>query len=272
MIPRRAQATIAAVLLLAARAAADPAAHDKANLDYLKGAGVDAVRIASSPARWDRSDLLTAGAVVGGAGIAYAALDIPLQHAAVRNQSRVADRFADVGRGFGNGLYTVPTLVAVYLAGEGFHDSRMRRASLDAVESLAISGLFITAIKLTAGRARPYVGDGRGSWNGPSLSNTKYSFSSGHSAAAFSVATVFATEYGDVPGVAPASYALAALTGLSRIYNNQHWASDVIFGGALGYFTAKAVSRAHADKNGRWTFQAYPLEGGAGAAVALRFE
>ncbi|MFI5345630.1 MAG: phosphatase PAP2 family protein [Elusimicrobiota bacterium] len=262
-------AAFLAALPLSASAAAAP---DHADTDYLKDVLHETGAIASSPLRWERNDWLEAGAVLGGAGAIYAGVDVAAQHAAFHNQSRVADGFADVGRGFGNGFYTVPALGAAYLIGETAHDRRLRRAALDAVESLAISGLFLTGAKVMAGRDRPYVGVGRGDWNGPSSGNSRYSFPSGHSAVAFSVATTFATEYGDVPGVAPAAYALAALTGASRIYNNQHWASDVFVGGALGYFTAKSVARAHADKDGRWSFQAYPLPRGAGASIAFRFD
>ena len=65
---------------------------------------------------------------------------------------------------------------------------------------------------------------------------------------------------------------MATLTGLSRIYNNEHWSSDVFVGAALGYFTAKSIARAHADRDGGWSFQAFPLERGAGATVVWRFD
>jgi membrane-associated phospholipid phosphatase len=267
----RSRALALSVLLAAAAIPARAEGPDHANLDYLKDVVQQTGSIASSPLRWERSDWYEAGAVAGTGVALYAGVDVWAQHAALRNQSGVADGFADVGRGFGNGLYTVPALGVLYAGGELSHDKRMRRAALDAVESLAISGLFVTGTKVLAGRSRPYVGVGRGDWNGPGTSNAQHSFPSGHSAAAFSVATTFATEYGDVPGVAPGAYALAALTAWSRIYHNQHWASDVFIGGALGYFTAKAVARAHSGKDRRLTFSAFPTSRGAGAAVVWRF-
>jgi membrane-associated phospholipid phosphatase len=264
---------LAAAALLTALAVPSRAdAPDHANSDYLKDVVRETGAIGASPLHWERADWYEAGAVVGVAGGLYAGADVWAQHAALRNQSGVADRFADVGRGFGNGLYTVPALAAAYAGGELSDDKRLRRASLDAVESLAISGLFVTGTKVLAGRNRPYVGAGRGDWDGPSSSNDQYSFPSGHSAAAFSIATTFAVEYGDVPGVAPGAYALAALTALSRVYNNKHWASDVFVGGALGYFTARSVARAHAGKDKRLTWAAFPAPRGAGAAVTWRFD
>lgn len=266
-----ARGAIALLLLCGSSAPVFAAAPDHADASYLKDAVSQTVRIATSPAHWERSDWLEAGGVAAVAAGFYAGADVWAQHAALRNQSRVADGFATVGRDFGNGFYTVAAAGGAYLVGEKIRDRRLRRASLDAVESLAISGLFVTGIKVVAGRDRPYVGEGRGTWNGPSTSESRYSFPSGHSAAAFSVATAYATEYGDVPGVAPAAYGLATLTGVSRVYNDRHWASDVFVGAALGYFTAKSIARAHRDSDEGWSLRVFPAERGAGAIVVRRF-
>jgi membrane-associated phospholipid phosphatase len=54
------------------------------------------------------------------------------------------------------------------------------------------------------------------------------------------VATVIAdrTDHLIVDGIC---YGLAALTSLSRIHEDKHWASDVLIGSAIGYFTAKKI-------------------------------
>jgi membrane-associated phospholipid phosphatase len=66
------------------------------------------------------------------------------------------------------------------------------------------------------------------------------SFLSGHTIAAFSVATIMARRYGRkhrwVPIVA---YGAAGLVGFSRLTLSAHFTSDVFMGGALGY----AISR-----------------------------
>ena len=56
---------------------------------------------------------------------------------------------------------------------------------------------------------------------------------------------MFADVYKDNPYIPPIAYGLATLTGLSRIYSNEHWSSDVLFGAAIGYFTSKALLNYH---------------------------
>ncbi|KPJ67103.1 MAG: hypothetical protein AMJ43_06070 [Coxiella sp. DG_40] len=60
----------------------------------------------------------------------------------------------------------------------------------------------------------------------------KWSFPSGHSAAAFAGATFMQRRYGWNYGV-PA-YLAASFVGASRIIAKRHWASDVLFGAVIG--------------------------------------
>ena len=72
-------------------------------------------------------------------------------------------------------------------------------------------------------------------------------FPSGHTAAAFSIATVFATQYNSTAAVPIISYSMATLVGVSRLTEHQHWASDVFVGGLIGYACGKQVV-AHFNK------------------------
>jgi membrane-associated phospholipid phosphatase len=55
-------------------------------------------------------------------------------------------------------------------------------------------------------------------------------------------------------------YGGAALVGLSRMYENRHWASDVIMGAAIGTFAGTKVVRYHRTHPGnridRWLLNA----------------
>ncbi len=221
-----------------------PALPDRITGEYVKDYFTDTGRILASPMNWSGRDWLTAGLLIGAtSGLILA--DTEIRNFAQKNQSSTGDGFAAVGNALGNPLYTLPPLGLFYLYGHFNDDPKARRASLLAVESLTISGAFTWALKLVAQRPRPFTGETSTTWNGPRLKMDDYSFPSGHTTAAFSMASVLAEEYGNNPFVPPIAYGLATLTGLARIYDNKHWASDVFFGGAIGYFVGKAVVKYH---------------------------
>ena len=61
------------------------------------------------------------------------------------------------------------------------------------------------------------------------------SFPSGHTIAAFSVATVVARRYPHHRWLPFVAYGLASVVAFSRVSLSAHFVSDVFFGGALGY-------------------------------------
>ena len=66
----------------------------------------------------------------------------------------------------------------------------------------------------------------------------RFSFPSGHTAAAFAVAVAFAGEPG---GLGPLALLLATGIGLSRVYLGAHYPLDVAAGGMLGVFAGLAA-------------------------------
>lgn len=98
-------------------------------------------------------------------------------------------------------------------------------------------------LRFLVGRARPTSGVGPSSFDGGRGRALQSSFASNHTALAFALATPFAQNYD-----APWLYGAAALTGLSRVQSGDHWLSDVVAGGLLGYGVA---SWANADARRR---------------------
>lgn len=104
--------------------------------------------------------------------------------------------------------------------------------------------------KTVAGRARPRVDPGN-PFNFGLLRGWRdnyQSFPSGHTSAAFAVAAALTSEAGsrrpaDQWWMGTLLYSGAALVGVSRMYNNEHWATDVVVGAALGTFAGWKVVR-----------------------------
>lgn len=72
--------------------------------------------------------------------------------------------------------------------------------------------------------------------------STRNSFPSGHTFFAFTGAEILRREYGkEYPWIAVAGYAVATLVGLMRIYNNRHWAGDVLAGAGVGILSVSLV-------------------------------
>ena len=224
------------------------------NGNYFKNIFTDAVYVASSPSRWEKSDWVNASVLAGFTGVFFV-LDDEIKEGFQGVRNTTTDDLSDIFERFGNGAFTIPALAGLYLYGRLGEDDKMERTALLATESFLVSGLFSTILKVSAGRHRPSKDNSADTFDGPSISNK--SFPSGHTTTAFSLATVVASEYDHIPLIAPVSFGLATLTGISRLNDNKHWASDVFFGAALGYFTSKAILRLHSNKKGQH-FTIYP--------------
>lgn len=149
---------------------------------------------------------------------------------------------------------------AMYGIGKAWGNERMADLGLHGTEAILL-GLGVTAVgKTVAGRQRPYadVNDPSNWGFGRGLKEDKYrSFPSGHSTMGFAAASAVSAEtmrwWPDTRWIiGPVMYGGAALIGVSRMYNNKHWASDVVTGAAIGTFSGlKVVRYSHSHPNNR---------------------
>ena len=149
----------------------------------------------------------------------------------------------------GKGGPLLAGLAGFYLAGEAFDEPGLRRTSLLALESFAVTSVFTTGLKTVIGRARPRAGEGHTTFHPFSFTSTNTSFPSGDAATAWAVATTFADRT-DGWAVDVLCYGLAGLVTVWRVHDDKHWASDAFIGAAIGYFTAKKICRLHDDPKG----------------------
>ena len=152
------------------------------------------------------------------------------------------------------------TGTGVYLIGRAGGNRRIAALGLHSVESILIADILGGGIKVLAGRQRPFV-DVKNPYNFQlwrGFSGDRYrSFPSGHTITAFAFASTVTRESQfwwphAAWAVGTVFYGGASLVGLSRIYNNQHWASDVMAGAAIGTIVGlKVVKYTHSHPGNR---------------------
>jgi membrane-associated phospholipid phosphatase len=127
--------------------------------------------------------------------------------------------------------------VSMYLAGLVRRDSYMQNTMLLAGEAVADAEILAVVSKAVTRRLRPYqigpYGDFDDSWFRSNASSG--GFPSGHTIAAFSVASVIARRYRAHRWVGWTAYGTAAAIGFSRMTTRQHFPSDVVAGGIFGF-------------------------------------
>jgi membrane-associated phospholipid phosphatase len=140
----------------------------------------------------------------------------------------------------------------LYLAGKAFDNERLERLGLRGTEAIVIGLGVTTIVKMGAGRARPFID--RNPRDFQLLRGVRRedyrSFPSGHTVMAFAAAVVVTEEtrdwFDDAQWyIGPVMYLGATLVGISRMYDNKHWGSDVLMGGAIGAFTGLKVMKFH---------------------------
>lgn len=208
---------------------------------------------------FEERDALIAGSFIA-AAVALAPVDVALA-GWIQDSVPQANRYLRTGAGVFRFLgHPGPLVVAGTLYGTGHLLDRpeMAAVGLHTAESVVLALGLTYASKLLVGRARPAedvtnpfdVRLGRG------LRGDRYqSFPSGHTTAAFAAAAAIATEMGYVSPelqrpAAAALFGIATLAGVSRMYHNAHWASDVVIGAAIGTFTGWKVVRYHRTQPG----------------------
>ena len=153
----------------------------------------------------------------------------------------------------GGGLYAVGRLT---------HSSRLAELGLHGTEALLVGQAFGSLIKGTVGRARPYqVADSNAHdfefLRGFRKGNDYSSLPSGHTIAAFAAAAAVTAETSrwwphSGAYIGTVLYGGAAMVGLERLYNDKHWASDVILAAGIGTFSGlKVVKYNHENPNNR---------------------
>lgn len=156
-------------------------------------------------------------------------------------QVRWGNNISNVGA-----VYTVVPIAAGFYLGGAFTDNaKARETGVLGAEAL-LDGLIVQSVlKPIAGRNRPNSGTDSHEWFDGGAS-----FPSGHSIESWALASVIAHEYSDRKWVPFVAYGLAGVVGAARFTAQQHYASDILAGGAIGWFIGHYVVEAHGEHVG----------------------
>ena len=198
----------------------------------------DIQHVLTAPSRWQTQEWKNfAWASVAVAGTAIL-IDFPLRDA-MRRQPSNNGFMLDIER-FG-AKYSIGVVGSFYLAGKFTdNDTAIMVAQDSLTASIIASGLITPAIKIATGRSRPYENVGNNNFQGLGASKLNSSFPSGHTTEAFALASVISAHY-EKMWIKNSAYTVATLVGVARIYNDAHFASDVVAGALIGNWVGLSV-------------------------------
>jgi len=209
----------------------------------------EAIRALPQSARHlaDRPNVIVLGAATA-ASLALTSADAQITRTVAASPM---DTALDPGDVIGNGFTQFAVALGTLAAGQLSHKPSVAETGADLLDAQIINGVATQLIKYAVDRRRP---DG-----GP------HSFPSGHASATFATASVIQRRFGWKAGIP--LYALGGYVGASRLQENQHYLSDVVFGAALGIVAGRAS--VHSSKTGV-TASLVPLGRGVAVFVVRR--
>lgn len=170
------------------------------------------------------------------------AFDQPIRNRIHDPKDSFGRAVSDFGNAFGNTLYVYPGLLASSILGKAIGSRGLYGVSSRALKSTLLAGAGTVILKSLVGRERPAADN---AYRFHPFRFKDNSFPSGHTAVAFALATSFAREirgtWDDV-----ALYSLATLTAYSRMHDDRHWMSDVVFGAGVGILSTRFIHRREA--------------------------
>jgi PAP2 superfamily len=157
--------------------------------------------------------------------------------------------FFAAGKYIGDTPEQVAGAIATFAYGRIFDEPRVSHLGMDMLQGQILAEILFEPIKFATQRERPNGSD-------------RLSFPSGHASITFATATVIERHLGWRKAVL--GYAIATYVAASRLHDNDHWLSDVVFGAAVGTIAGRTVVHHAADY---WALTPVKVPGGAAILV-----
>jgi len=174
------------------------------------------------------------------AATAAALVDERARTYSLEHRSGLARSFADAGNAAGTGRNIIVGLALTYIGARLTHHRATASDVLRISAGYAVSNAIVGVLKPLAGRHRPDSTNDAWRFRPLSGGGEWHSFSSSHAVHAFSLAAGLAVA-SRRPWVGALGYTGAGVVAWSRLYDDQHWASDVTASAVIGVSAAATV-------------------------------
>ncbi len=167
------------------------------------------------------------------------------------NQHDIANKIFAPGKYYGDTPEQMGLSIGTWVLGRVLHKPKLAHLGMDLLRAQALTEILVEPIKMASRRERPDA-------------SNHQSFPSGHAAITFAAATVIERHLGWKNSIV--AYGIASYVAASRLHDNRHYLSDVIFGAAVGSIAGRTVT-----EHGRqsWAFGPMAVPGGV-AIAAMR--
>ena len=224
----------------------------------------ESAEFSKAPFQIDNSNILLTLGVLGATSLTYA-FDKDIQQKLQANTSRSMNKAADVGSVIGDPFVHIGIAALVYGTAVVAESSKWREMGIMMGEALILSDASSLILKEATGRGRPDASSGKADFKPFGFKSGYDSFPSMHTSSSFALASILASAE-DTIALKTSYYLAAGFVAFSRVYKNKHWASDVVFGAALGELSGRVVTNFHTSEK-KITLVPQAYESGAGLAL-----
>ncbi|MDF4221000.1 phosphatase PAP2 family protein [Maribacter sp. M208] len=193
------------------------------------------------PFHWKGNQWAQFGAVVAGTGLVYLA-DDETSRFIRNNREGIPKVVRDYGEFYGSPSNNYIATSGVYAVGLITKNEKLRRTGVLLVSSATSAGLLQQVLKSVVGRARPLANLGKDTFDPFNSSRNFHSFPSGHALLAFTNAYAIGKQFKN-PWVKAGIYTIGAIPGISRVWDGQHYLSDMVFAFAISIATVESIDR-----------------------------
>ncbi|MBW4056856.1 MAG: phosphatase PAP2 family protein [Proteobacteria bacterium] len=228
--------------------------------------GDEALEVVKTPLDTEGHGLVGTLAVAGAVGLTYV-FDNDIRTKLQANKSKGMDKATDIGNFVGDPFLHLGIAAAVYGGGIFADSPRWKETGEMLGEAAILADATTFVLKESIGRARPFVNGDKGNFRPGQFKSDYDSLPSMHTSSSFAMASVMAATSENM-ATKVLSYSAATFVGFSRIYQDKHWASDVVLSAAIGELCGRVVMATH-DNKSKSAVSLAPLVSTNSAGLAL---